>query len=508
MDFSAVLGLLLALLHAVLCVSAAEIEKVKPQVRRSQRVRNQLHQNKRVQNQIYAKYGYHRRGQKKWSPPLPPPKERNALWGKPGKRSQHPINDLKTLKAPVKRKTWIPPLPPKKERSGIWAAERHTGKAPRPVGRRRKALHSDLERRIGKQLRLHCKRGPTITYRTYRRDLAENFRYLVGAIIYTLSSNSSLVLRPPILDFPDTKRQANSSSILEFGCFPPQVKQKGGAHRLFLLTNTMQGCLEPLLACPNPALIPSLYTSIKSHHFNTRNTVIDWNVWEDKSNVVGIYGEIMDMSVNDFLDIPSIRYKGARWVLVRSITRKVWRLSPHMKRLLHHANHRLGSSAVVGVHVTPLRSSPSKLAGIGSPPGVFSPTLKTKKESPFAIYLMAMERVWKEYQERQKKVGGAKKTKIAFVYASNAEEEKGFKKQAKENGGWDIITIRDAMSPSTSRDKLHAKTIFEVLSANIMSELPYFVGAASSGLSWTIQALRKQPLKTGISLDDPWSQRI
>ena len=42
MDFSAVLGLLLALLHAALCVSAAEIEKVKPQVRRSQRVRNQL----------------------------------------------------------------------------------------------------------------------------------------------------------------------------------------------------------------------------------------------------------------------------------------------------------------------------------------------------------------------------------------------------------------------------------------------------------------------------------
>ena len=108
----------------------------------------------------------------------------------------------------------------------------------------------------------------------------------------------------------------------------------------------------------------------------------------------------------------------------------------------------------------------------------------------------------------QKKVGGAKKTKLAFVYASNAEEELGFKKQAKENGGWDVITIRDAMSPSTSQDKLHIKTIFEVLSANIMSELPYFVGAASSGLSWTVQALRKQPLKTGISLDDPWSQRI
>ena len=225
------------------------------------------------------------------------------------------------------------------------------------------------------------------------QDLAENFRY-GRRIIYTLSSNSSLVLRPPILDFPDaTKRRSNSSSILEFGCFPPQVKHKGGAHRLFLLTNTMQGCLEPLLACPNPALIPSLYTSIKSHHFNTRNTVIDWNVWEDKSNVVGIYGEIMDMSVNDFLDIPSIGYKGSRWVLVRSITRKVWRLSPHMKRLLHHAKHKLGSSAVVGVHVTPLRSSPSKLAGTGSPPGIFSPTLKTKKESPFAIYLMAMERV-------------------------------------------------------------------------------------------------------------------
>ena len=115
--------------------------------------------------------------------------------------------------------------------------------------------------------------------------------------------------------------------------------------------------------------------------------------------------------------------------------------------LLHHAKHKLGPSAVVGVHVTPLRSSPSKLAGVGSPPGVFSPTLKTKKESPFAIYLMAMERVWKEYQEGQKKVGGAKKTKLAFVYASNAEEESGFKKQAKENGGWDVITIRDAMSP-------------------------------------------------------------
>ena len=121
---------------------------------------------------------------------------------------------------------------------------------------------------------------------------------------------------------------------------------------------------------------------------------------------------------------------------------------------------------------------------------------------------MAMERVWKEYQERQKKVGGEKKTKIAFVYASNAEEALGFKKQAKENGGWEIITIRDAMSQHVSRDKLHIETIFEVLSANIMSELPYFVGAASSGLSWTVQALREQPLKTGVSLDDPWSQRI
>ena len=41
-----------------------------------------------------------------------------------------------------------------------------------------------------------------------------------------------------------------------------------------------------------------------------------------------------------------------------------------------------------------------------------------------------------------------------------------------------------------------------------MSEMDYFIGAASSGLSWTVQAVRKQSLSTGISVDDPWSQRI
>ena len=100
------------------------------------------------------------------------------------------------------------------------------------------------------------------------------------------------------------------------------------------------------------------------------------------------------------------------------------------------------------------------------------------------------------------------KDKASVCLRDNAEEALGFKKQAKENGGWDVITIRDTMSQHVSRDKLHIKTIFEVLSANIMSELPYFVGAASSGHSWTVQALREQPLKTGVSLDDPWSQRI
>ena len=123
-----------------------------------------------------------------------------------------------------------------------------------------------------------------------------------------------------------------------------------------------------------------------------------------------------------------------------------------------------------------------------------------------------MERIWKKQQEqlgvndKNNSVDGNNKKKYAFVYASNMEEIENFKKQAKEKGNWEIFTLTETMSKRV--DKLHMKTIFEIIAVDMLSEFPYFIGAASSGMSWTVQAVRRQPLSTGISLDDPWSQRI
>lgn len=494
--------------------------KIKPQIRTPLRIRNYHHKIIKEANEIYQKYGYshvkkhnnNHNNNNKILPEHDGDGNSNNNYDKVKKYlSEHHISPHIN-----KHDVWKPPLPPVKERSGVWASiapedktHYHIMQEHHHISHRRKKMHDRLDHQIARQLKAHCKTGPTITYRTYHRDISENFRYLIGAIIYTLNMNSSLVLRPPILDYPGVQMKNKTNEILEFGCFPPQVKHKGGAHRLFLLAATMQGCMEPILACSNPAWIPSLYTSIKSHHFNTRNTVIDWNVWEEKSSPFGIYSEIMEMSVNDYLDIPSIHYKGSRWVLVRNIAKRIWRLSPHMKGLARQEKESLKrtNDIRIGVHLTPLRSSPSKLAGSGSPPGFFSSGSATKsnnnKESPFAIYLMAMERVYKKIQDLNKKDKNV--VKHAFIYATNKDEIKTFKKQAKEKG-WEIVTVSDRCR--NDDDILYIKTTCEVIAIDIMSEMDYFIGAASSGLSWTVQAVRKQSLSTGISLDDPWSQRI
>ena len=116
---------------------------------------------------------------------------------------------------------------------------------------------------------------------------------------------------------------------------------------------------------------------------------------------------------------------------------------------------------------------------------------------------MAMERVYKKIQDSNKKDKNVEKH--AFIYATNKDEIKTFKKQAKEKG-WEIVTVSDRCR--NDDDILYIKTTCEVIAIDIMSEMDYFIGAASSGLSWTVQAVRKQSLSTGISVDDPWSQRI
>ena len=317
----------------IVMVRGSQHNKIKPQVRSPLRIRNYRHHIAKEQREIYQKYGYRHVKKKSRSSNMMIANLPVGDTNKNYEQVKKYLNEHNISPKLHKRKKWMPPLPPIKERSGLWAPTAPGDKTHYHSSAHKKS-HDVLDYHISKQLRAHCTNGPTITYRTYRRDITENFRYLVGAVIYTLSMNSSLVLRPPILDYTRIKKAFDKTNdTLEFGCFPPMVKKKGSAHRLFLLAATMQGCMEPIVACSNPAFMPSLYTSIKSHHLNTRNTVIDWNVWEHKSNVVGIYGEIMEMSVNDYLDIPSIRYNGPRWVLVRSITKRLWRLSPHMKRL-------------------------------------------------------------------------------------------------------------------------------------------------------------------------------
>ena len=502
-------GLMLFASVAV-CGSA---NRIRPQVRRPQRLRRIIHENHRTLTKIRDTYGYTHRKPGFFSPSR----------GKGGR-------PVKLPKATRHRAQWRPPLPPTTDRTTkIWEednkrSETRHGKDQRDKEGRAKLLHShSLEHRVFEALHARCTQGPTLTFRTYRRDIAENFRYLVGAVLYSLGTNSSLVLRPPNpLDVHRTGKKSGKDSDLGerevlFGCFSlskedisPQHKPHF-AHRAFLLTKTMQGCFEPVLGtCPHPALVPSVLSSLENHHFNTKNTVIDWNVWEDKNDMLGVYGNIMELSVNEHLSLPSIQYSGPRWDITRTVAHHIWRLSPHMKRLLHHQLHKMklnkepGTSPSFGVHVTSLRSNQAhfakKHAGDDD-----SKNGDSQHSAPVGLYIVALERAWEKYHSGKEKLLAPKKEKVLFLYASHYEDTAAFEKEAKGKG-WKILTMPG--DSKKHRSVPHLKTISQICSIEIFKQIPYFIGAASNGLSWTTQAIRNFPLSNAISLDDPWGQRL
>ena len=470
--------------------------RVRPRLRRPQRLRRAFH--------AARAYGYAHKKIGEFSPP-----PTTAI-------SKKPVV-LPSTKGMATRPKWTPPLPPKRDRrgtSGIWE----------PIPASALSASGTLELRVDHEIRAHCDKGPTLEFRTYRRDLAENFRYLVQAILYAIGTNSSLVLRPP-----EWSGGKNVAKTPMFGCFSKKKDvaelqdvhnsqhPHASPHRSFLLTNTMQGCLEPIQACGHPALVPSALSYMRAHHLNTKNTVIDWNVWEDKNEIMGVYGDIMEMGVNEHLTIPSVSYYGPRWEILRTIGQHLWHLSPHMKHLMHREYVKMrfkkapSTTPFVGVHLTPLRSSQKRFAekkagelGIGS---------KTVKgaHAPFGLYLMALERVWQEAHGNKDGsviLGGGKSgsfEKVLFLYATNIDDTAAFVKEAQAKG-WKTLNFVD--ETSTTRAVPHLQTLYQVMAMEIFRNTPRFVGAGSTGLSWSVQAIRENAIASAVSLDDPWSQKL
>ena len=214
-------------------------------------------------------------------------------------------------------------------------------------------------------------------------------------------------------------------------------------------------------------------------------------MWEDKNDMLGVYGNIMELSVNEQLSLPSIKYSGSRWDITRVVAHHIWRLSPQMKRIVYHQlkvmkfNKEPETSPLFGVHLTALRSNQAhfakKHAGDED-----SKNGDSVHSAPIAVYIMALERAWEKYYGGKAKDVSGKKEKVLFLYASNYDDTEAFEKEANTKG-WRVLTLPG--DSKKHRLMSHLKTISQICSIEIFKTLPHFVGAASNGLSWDARSM-------------------
>ena len=142
--------------------------------------------------------------------------------------------------------------------------------------------------------------------------------------------------------------------------------------------------------------------------------------------------------------------------------------------------------------------------------GIGSKTVKGA-HAPFGLYLMALERVWQEAHGNKDGsviLGGGDSgsfEKVLFLYATNIDDTAAFAKEAQAKG-WKTMSFVD--ETGKTRAVPHLQTLYQVMAIEIFRNTPRFIGAGSTGLSWSVQAIRENAIASAVSLDDPWSQKM